>query len=205
MEIVFLALVTAFILFRLFKVLGSVDEDERDNGYNEFDEVINEIQKAQGMHDNTINIADAFEAQFPPELREQFDKFREIDSQFSAKSLFEKAKKAFEIILIALNNHDLKTLKPLLTDKVYKAFSQEIKRRKNENEKFDIEVLSHENSTIKSASIVRGSIARVTFLFKTDQKMRVGSSNEISSIEDTWTFEKDLRDKNNPIWKLVAT
>lgn len=204
MEIVFLALVTAFILFRLFKVLGTIDEDEKDAQYSEFEEVMREIQKAQGMGD-TIDIADAFEAQFPPEFRDQFDKFRKIDENFSAKSLFEKATKAFEIIVVALNNHDLKTLKPLLSDKVYKAFAQEVKRRKNDNEKLSIEILSHENSTIKSASIAQSSTARVVFLFKTDQKIHTGSSNEIVSVEDTWVFEKNLKDKSNPVWKLVAT
>lgn len=206
MEIVFLALITAFILFRLFKVLGTIDEDEQNQNFQEFDDLLNEIKKEEQAAENEIHVADAFEAALPTEVRDQFDKFREIDPNFKAYALFEKSKKAFEIIVVALNSHDLKTLKPLLSDKVYKVFSEEIKKRKKQGIKSNIKILQHKDSAIESASFVKGSVARVTIRFNTEQSIEDSANHsEIVHIEDTWTFEKDLQNQKNPIWKLIAT
>lgn len=205
MEIIFLALVTAFVLFRLFKVLGTMEEDEKNPSVDEFEEIMKEMHEDHEAT-NAIEIADAFEAQLAPQLRETFDEFRKIDNNFMAQPLFEKAKKAFEIIVIALNSHDLKTLKPLLSEKVYKAFSEEVKRRKKSGEKITIQILAHKGSEIQAAKLIKNTVAQVKFCFRTDQLIQSSARNsETIEIEDAWTFEKDLGNTNETIWKLIAT
>lgn len=198
MEIIFLIAITVFILFRLFKVLGTVDEDEANEELSDY-KIANEVDFDD--EDDEISIQDAFEANMMQSLREIFDQYREIDSNFRAKDFFDKAKMAFTIVVEAFNSNDAKTLKPLLSSKILKAFTDEIKKRKSNKQKEGVKVVRHYNSEIIDAKL-KGKVAQIKILFRTEQKFE--NEVDLVQMEDTWVFERDLS-KKDPIWKLVST
>ena len=179
-------------------MLGTVDEDEANEELSDY-KIANEVDFDD--ENDEISVQDAFEANMMQNLRDMFDQYREIEPDFRAKDFFDKAKMAFTIIVEAFNANDAKALKPLLSAKILKAFSDEIKARKSSKHKEEVKVVRHYNSEIMDAKL-NGKIAQIKILFRTEQKFE--NEVDLVQMEDTWVFERDLS-KKDPIWKLVST
>ena len=137
-----------------------------------------------------------------PLLKESEEKLSKIYEQFEGfdhRSFLDGAKKAFEIILTAYNQGDKKTLKPLVSKDVFKAFENAITQKSNnpKSQFFSLIVDGIEDAKIENNNI------KISVKFTSEQLVN-DDENTIIKKQDIWTFEKHKESKS-PIWTLVAT
>src|SRR5262249_12895694 len=131
---------------------------------------------------------------------------------FNERDFVGGAKAAFEMILGAFAQGDVKTLRSLLSDEVYSNFANEIERREQAGEKLESTIVRMRSAEITDAKL-QGSEAMVTVKSVTDQvnvlrdakgEPLPEQSTDAHEVIDLWTFARDTR-ANDPNWLLVAT
>jgi predicted lipid-binding transport protein (Tim44 family) len=136
----------------------------------------------------------------------------EKSNAFTVPSFITGANTAYEMILEAFAKSDKATLKPLLARELYDSFNKVIDARKAEGQSQQFQFVGVKSSKIKSATLL-GSKANIEVEFAADiisatlnaeGKIVDGDSTSIRTINDLWTFERDLSSRD-PNWKLVAT
>ncbi len=133
---------------------------------------------------------------------------------FSKKGFIDNAKNAFEIIVKSFANGDVKTLKTLLEPKIYKSFSDFIKKREEDGLTTVSDFIGFEEVEIVEASLdKKKNLASITVRFTSEQVNLVkdkdgeyveGDPNYIQTITDIWTFTKSMNN-SNPAWLLGRT
>ena len=209
LDIVFFALIAGFIMLKLFNVIGRIENNEYNNKKN-IHSILNELSnKKKKVVD--VEIVSAAEAALPQKTRDVFDKIRKYEPTFDVTYFIEGVKKAFNTIIQALNKGDKNTLKNLLSNEIFSLFNKELNRRKASGQTYEVTVVG-----IKSVDILDTSIKNLDATIKVkiiseqikvikdkSEKIIDGSSNRIINIQDTWSFNKNI--KKDSIWKLVAT
>jgi predicted lipid-binding transport protein (Tim44 family) len=222
-DIVFFAMIAAFLVLRLRSVLGRRDGHEggyldafrrrspreRTDGDGEGDTVValpDRSQEAAGAAEPPI--PEAADGTLPAVLA----RIKRADAKFSPEEFVAGAKSAFEIILGAFAAGDVATLKSLLSADVYANFLQAIRSRERAGERLENALVSMKEAEIVDAS-VEGRVANVTVKFVSEQ-MRVtrdesgeaveGDPSAVIEVTDFWTFSRDTRSRD-PNWHLVAT
>lgn len=116
--------------------------------------------------------------------------------KFDQNDFIDKAKKAFEIIFVAYAKGDKKTLKNLMTSRIYNAFSLAIDDRNSRKEILDGSLLRFIKSEITDANISNDDIL-ITMKFDTEQsnvlkseqgEILEGNSDFIENRSDIWVF-----------------
>ena len=183
-DIIVFAVIAAFIIYRLRSVLG------KRTGFQKT--IVAKPQENTNKKETT-NI---------PSLKENEQKFElvyKVVQGFDHKVFLEGAKKVFEIIITAFNNGDKKTLKPLVSSDVYKAFEDAIDSKAN-NPKSQFYSLVVEN--IEDARVDSGKIT-ISVKFVSEQ-MIDNKEDSIVKNQDIWVFEKPIK-SNSPAWILIST
>lgn len=136
----------------------------------------------------------------------------EADPAFMPKSFLEGAKGAYEMIVTAFAASDRKTLKNLLDREVYEGFDAAIAEREANRQTVDFTFVGLPRVEISDAEVERKT-AQVTVQFDAEivsatldeaGNLVEGSSEQVVTITDEWTFARPLRSRD-PNWKLVAT
>jgi predicted lipid-binding transport protein (Tim44 family) len=134
------------------------------------------------------------------------------DPGFDAKHFLTGARAAYEMVVTAFAEGDLRTLKNLLGREVYEGFEAAIRERQAKGETVETRFVSIDKAEITGAEL-RGRSAQVTVRFVSqlisvtrDQAGAVidGSPEKVIDVTDVWTFARDLSTRD-PNWKLVAT
>ena len=129
LQIFILAAVALFLFWRLRSVLGSREG---------FEKTMQEIQTQTNKikpDPSVSNPDDDFDndiSDYVEENSENAKTLKEIkasNKNFTVESFVSGAKKAYEIILMAFENSDLKTLKPLLDKSVFESFKSVVDDR----------------------------------------------------------------------------
>jgi predicted lipid-binding transport protein (Tim44 family) len=131
---------------------------------------------------------------------------------FDAKHFLTGARAAYEMVVTAFAEGDLRTLKNLLGREVYEGFEAAIRDRAGKGETVETRFVSIDKAEITAAEL-RGRSAQVTVRFVSqlisatrDKAGAVidGSPEKVIDVTDVWTFARDLSTRD-PNWKLVAT
>lgn len=210
-DIVFFALVAAFLILRLRSVLGRRTGNERPPpGWNSSE---NGRHPAQDKG-NVIDLTPVRKAEPVPDtsLGRNLAAIAQADRSFSPDSFVGGASSAFEMILGAFTTGDKQTLRPLLSDDVFGNFAGAIDARAQAGDQLDTRLVG-----IRAAEIVEGgltgSTARVTVRFTSEQtnvlkdregRIIEGDPDRVTEVVDEWTFQRDVRSPD-PNWLLVAT
>lgn len=134
------------------------------------------------------------------------------DPGFDAKHFLTGARAAYEMVVTAFAEGDLRTLKNLLGREVYDGFEAAIRDRQAKGETVETRFVSIDKAEITGAEL-RGRNAQVTVRFVSqlisatrDKAGEVieGSPEKVIDVTDVWTFARDLSTRD-PNWKLVAT
>jgi predicted lipid-binding transport protein (Tim44 family) len=205
-DILLLAVIVGIIFARLFKILGSVDEDSE--AHHHFAQKIREqyYQAHAGKQHKKadINIPSAIEASLSEQDTTTIKQFQNIDSSFNLTTFIEGAQRAFEMIIHAFNEGDKDTLAQLLTPQVYKEFIAEIERRNKAKEFSKTTIVSIKSCSVEKAEL-SGTQASITLQFITEQISTVGEdSSPVMTRKDLWTFTRDLSGRSK-IWQLAST
>jgi predicted lipid-binding transport protein (Tim44 family) len=215
-DILFFAMVAAFIALRLRSVLGrrTGHERRRTEGYGN---VGNE-----GTSDNVVPIGDrgpvqpevdqAIAALTEGDVKHGLMRVREADPQFDLKEFLTGAGLAFEMIVDAYAAGDKAVLRPLLADQVFRGFARAIDERVAIEQSLDTQLLSVGQPEVIEADLV-DSMARLTLRFQSEQvnvvrdrdgKIVEGDPQTAENVVDLWTFERDTV-SGDPNWILIET
>ena len=186
-DIVLLAIVAGIIILRLRNVLGKGAEDSA-------------IRAKKSV------IVDAqFEDVKSSKLEENIN-----TKEFKEDIFLKGAQAAYEMIVNAFASADKKTLKDLTSPDVYKSFVAVLDDRKNKKllnqftfigiKKAKIENIDKKDSfyTVKTRFVSE----IISSVKDANNNIIEGSSDEIQTVNDVWSFSKDLNSED-PTWLLT--
>lgn len=216
LDIIFFAMVAAFILLRLRRALGRRTGHERPPP--------NPLARGQA-EDSTDNVVQLPDREAGPET--PGDDFSDVedpvlaaglaqvqggDASFMRAEFLDGARGAFEIVLEAFAAGDTERLRGLLDDDVYRPFARAIQDRENAGQFLETTLVAIDETDIIEAGM-NGRTAFITVRFVTQQinatrdaedKVVEGDASHVAVITDLWTFERDTQSRD-PNWKLAAT
>jgi predicted lipid-binding transport protein (Tim44 family) len=218
LDIIFFAMVAAFIAFRLRNVLGRrtgherrrTDRVSRPTPVRSNDTVVPMPERqpaAQAPADEApgAEVTDGA-------LKAGLTQVRLADPGFDPEYFLQGARAAFAMIVEAFAKGERAALRPLLADGVYREFAQAIDEREQRRHTLTTELVALRTAEI-TAAVMRGTSARVTVHFVSDQinvtrdengEVVDGDPKQIAEVADLWTFERDTRSRD-PNWALVET
>jgi len=211
---IILAMIAAFLVFRLRSVLGKRTGNERppQNPYGDSAQTGN----AEAVGDENVvalpgsGPADDIPAYTP--ATDGLKAIREADSGFSLQEFLEGARAAFDMVVTSFANGDKETLRPLLSDEVFENFSGAIEARDSAGETMEMTLVGIREADVLEANM-DGRVAFVTVKFITEQIEVIrdkdgdpvsGDPSKVTTVTDIWTFARNTRSRN-PNWTLVAT
>ena len=214
LQIFILAAVAVFLFWRLRSVLGSREGFEKT--MQEIQTQTNKIKPVPSVS-NTDDDFDNDISDYVEENSENAKTLKEIkalNKNFTVESFVSGAKKAYEIILMAFENSDLKTLKPLLDKSVFESFKSVVDDRQKKQLSIEASFIGMRDIRITNVYYDKKiNMAEITVAFKSEMstvvkdktgKVIEGDPNEIKKQKDIWTFSKKLADKK-PIWFIKST
>lgn len=225
LDIIFFAMIAAFLVLRLRSVLGrrTGNEKPRRSPYEA------QADRTQRRDDNVVDlpgrrrgegVGDDEESQANGQLPSWgrasavagMDAVMRADPDFDTESFLAGARGAFEMIVTAFANGDKPTLRPLLSGEVYRNFAAAIDEREAVGESMETEVLGFKSIALQDGR-VEDRVMHVTVAFVTEQinvvrdgdgKVVDGDPDHIAKVSDLWTFARDTG-SGDPNWLLVAT
>jgi predicted lipid-binding transport protein (Tim44 family) len=186
-DIVLLAIVAGIIILRLRNVLG------------------------KGAEDSVIRAKKSVivDAQFEDVKSSKVEENINI-KEFKEDAFLKGAQAAYEMIVNAFASADKKTLKDLTSPEVYKSFVAVLDDRKNKKllnqftfigiKKAKIENIDKKDSfyTVKTRFVSE----IISCVKDADNNIIEGSSDEIQTVNDVWSFSKDLN-SDDLTWHLT--
>ena len=215
LDIIILAAVTAFILARLWFVLGrrNDDEQERPNPFaapSDEDEenvvVLPKPEAAQGSSALTLGGHSVYS------LAGTLDKIKEKDPFFDEKQFLQGSKTAFTMIVEAFAHNDLAPVARWLAPPVRESFQKAIMTRQTAGEVLEGHVERVSEAEVAAARL-EDSWAYLTVQFTSIQanitrnaegQIIAGAPGQTEEIHDTWVLARDLK-ADDPNWQLVET
>jgi predicted lipid-binding transport protein (Tim44 family) len=215
-DILFFAMVAAFIAFRLRSVLGrrTGHERRRTPGWQTAPND-NTNDKVVPLPDRSRPAADAekaFASIRDEGLKRALTSIRMADPSFDLDSFLPGAKAAFEMIVEAYATGNKEALRPLLADDVLGGFVGAIEEREAAGQTLETQLIAVHQADVVDAEL-QGSLARVTVKFTSEQvnvlrdasgEVVDGDPKQADEVVDVWTFERDTR-SSDPNWTLVET
>lgn len=216
-DIILFAMIAAFLILRLRSVLGrrTGNERRRDLMPRRPTPVADKpgpdkVATPDGA-DKVIAIP-AIAAGSTGAVADGVARIRRADPSFDPSQFLDGARVAFEMIVSAFAKGDKTALRPLLSDEVYRPFTQTIDERMAARETVETRELKLDQAEIVEADMA-GRSARVTVKLVSHQ-ITVTRAMDGSIVDgdpehpvektDHWTFARDTR-STDPNWMLVAT
>jgi predicted lipid-binding transport protein (Tim44 family) len=220
--IIIMAFVAGFVILRLRSVLGKRTGQERPPPSDPFgrrraragDEPAREDEGEEEATDNVVRLPgrDGEEISVETPLGAGLTQIKVADPRFDPGEFVEKAKDAFEYIVMNFAEGNTAALKPLLSKDVFEGFSSAIEERKNKEEKLETNLVRIKDAELLEAEM-SGRTASVTVKYTTEQinvtrdkdgNVVDGDPDRIADVVDIWTYERNTR-SSDPNWVLVAT
>lgn len=224
-DILFFAVVAAFIAFRLYSVLGKKDGTEQNITHRVkemWEAKAAEVkQKAEAIVAEEQAAATKRLPQATPAMamnnvveaaKDGVKTLMEKDKSFTPERFLGGAQSAYEIILKAFAEGDKISLQRLLESALLKEFETDMDRRKASGETMITTIVAMVRAEITSA-LLNGKIASVSVAFESEQvsctknaagEVIAGHETTSERIHDVWVFERDITSRN-PSWLLVDT
>jgi predicted lipid-binding transport protein (Tim44 family) len=209
LDIIFFAMVAAFLVLRLRSVLGRRTGAERPPS----EQWSAAAKKGEGK---VIDLAAVRRSVAEPSpaspVGQGLAGIRAADPAFDLDTFLAGARAAFEMIVAAYANGDKAKLQPLLAPEVYRHFADAIDARQRAGETLQTELIALRSADPKAAC-QEGAIAKLTVRFVTEQVNLLhdaaghvieGDPSRTTEVIDEWTFHRDVR-SGDPNWLLAAT
>jgi predicted lipid-binding transport protein (Tim44 family) len=215
-DILFFAMVAAFIALRLRSVLGrrTGHERRRFGGLSG--------ARGNGANDNVVALPDrsssapegdaAIAALGDDNIKTGLTQIRLADQRFDLQQFLGGARAAFEMIVEAYGAGEKDVLRPLLADDVFAGFASAIDQRQATRRTLETRLIAIRKADVIEARM-QGALARVVVRFTSEQvnvvrdaegKVLEGDPGTTEEVVDIWTFERDTRSPD-PNWMLVET
>jgi predicted lipid-binding transport protein (Tim44 family) len=221
-DILFFAMVAAFIALRLRSVLGRRTGQERRRTGGFPGPARPNGADGKGASDNVVALPDRSVATGEPDaaiadlaegdVKTGLTQIRLADPRFDLNQFLAGARAAFEMIVQAYAAGDKDALRPLLADDVFAGFAGAIDQRSVDGHTLDTQLMAIEKAEVVDAAM-QGNMARVSIRFASEQinvvrdadgKEIEGDPTNVEEVIDIWTFERDTHSRD-PNWTLVET
>lgn len=221
-DIIFFALVAAFVILRLRSVLGrrTGNERQRPDPFRPAPPQPVERRPEVLPPGNTSNNPAANPNPAPPtapvyapgSLAGGIAQIKIADPNFDEQEFLKGARAAFEYIVGAYAAGDEEKLKPLLSTEVFDGFKGAIVNRRNAGQ-------VHETTIVRLREVepttarMDGVNASITIRYVSEQinvtrdaagQVVDGDPDRIAEVTDAWTYARNTR-SSDPNWVLVAT
>ncbi len=207
LDILFLAAIAGFLIYKLYTVLG------QSKGYEGQSPTEDEGKTIIPLRREFVGESNASPLKEPSEqLHHSLRELSRLDPLFETQRFLQGAHRAFEIIIQAYFQADLETIKPLLSSALYHNFSKVLKEYKKNKEACDSSLLRIKSVEIAELDLKK-SRAKIKVKYISDQifvtrdakgNVIEGDPDQIEVITDEWTFVRKLS-SSDPNWQLVAT
>lgn len=212
MDMIFLILITGYLLYRLWMVLGQETEDDQQRREKNLHQIEGESNIIELPAKQIAGSDSTSEGELKPGARMGLEAVKQADPNFNLDYFLRGATSAYEIIATAFAQGDKETLQNLLTRKVFGQFEAAIDERNTDKRQLEVTIDKFERVDIDSIELVEQQIA-IAVRFKTSQ-VRVMSDESgtildnpakiSTSITDIWTFTH-LIGSTDSTWYLAAT
>jgi predicted lipid-binding transport protein (Tim44 family) len=220
LDILIYAAIAAFLLFRLWSVLGQKTEDEtkdnpRPNPFErtpEKDTDEENVVVLEGRARPAQPSALTGAGHAPASLAGTIDQMKQVDPAFNEKQFMEGAKAAFRQIVECFASGDLTKVVWLLGPNVRLPFEKIIAQRQAAGEKLLNKIDRIDAADIIGAKLV-DNVATLVVEYVSHQSHIVLAAGESEygktwprpeETRDVWTFRRDLKSAD-PNWLLVET
>ena len=213
-DILILAMIAVFIFNRLRSVLGKKTGNEtksaRDFG-------VAKKSYKESNPDNTIktefrNKNSEINISFHPDkkINDSLNKIKKIEKNFEMDEFLDKAKKAFEYILNAYANNNVKALEALLEKDIFLEYKKAIENRIKKKQMFEVTIIGINKPEIVDVNLENNN-AEICVRYDSEQihvtkdskdNVLDGDVNQILTIQEEWMFFRKLKSKN-PNWSLL--
>ena len=221
-EIVILAMVALYLVWKLGSVLGrrTGDEQQRQDAVT-LSKKPNGTAKGTGDKDKVVPIsgrkepaisAGTITTKAEPGVELGIAQIRAADGSFDPTGFAKGAGAAFQMIVAAFAEGDTGSLRPLLSDDLYDEFSEAIRARLASGDSMENRIEALKSSEIVDARM-EGRTAFVTVKFLSSQinvvrnaegEVTDGDPDKAIEVTDLWTFARNTR-ATDPNWTLVET
>lgn len=184
-EILVLAFIAGFVLFRLYTTLGKRTDSERPEPAPAQGELPRDPVQAPVTPPTTIGSAG-----------EGVAAIERADPNFEPGYFVQGARSAYEMIVGAFAKGDRETLRGLLTPRVYESYIAAIDAREAQNG-VGPEIVRLKAAEIADAELI-GDTARVVVKFEAE--LAEGATG-VRDARERWTFERNVR-SSDPNWFL---
>lgn len=186
-EILLMAFVAGFVLFRLYTTLGRRPDGERPA----------QPAPAQGeLPRETVGPSASMAPGVVATAGEGLMAIVRVDPNFDVDHFVTGSRAAYELIISAFAKGDHDALRGLLTPRVYESYAAAISKREETNG------VGPELVRLKTAEIVdanlSGDTARVTVKFEAEM---AEGAHGVRDARERWTFERNVR-ASDPNWLL---
>jgi predicted lipid-binding transport protein (Tim44 family) len=212
-ELLILFAIAAFVLFRLKSVIGT------RTGYESPPDYLNRDNAAKAAHDPLEGEEEAEDdaglgRPVPDSAKTALAAMREAEPDFSLAVFLDGARGAYEVILMAYEAGDRKTLSDLLDPDVYAAFETVIDERAAAGLKVDSRFIGVRDLRLESAAFdpatgegdltLRFIGELITAVHDSEGRVVEGDPNEVHRQTHVWTFSRRMGARD-PNWRLSAT
>jgi predicted lipid-binding transport protein (Tim44 family) len=189
-EILVLAFIAGFVLFRLYITLGRRTGAERPAEPRP--------APAQGELPQERPAETAFAGPLGTgKVGEGLMAIVRADPSFDSEHFLSGARGAYELIVNAFAKGDKETLRGLLTPRVYDSYAAAIAAREERGE-VGPELVRLRNAEIMDADL-QGDLARISVRFEAEL---AEGAHGVRDAREKWTFERDIRSPD-PNWRLA--
>ena len=210
-EILVLAGIAIFLVLRLKNVLGTREGFEKPPLQDAAPpKKSRDFRVIDGGEDT--DITDNVDKKSPS--AEALARMKKVDADFMVNDFLTGARSAYEMILMAFENGDLKDVESFLDEDVKDAFQQVIDMRAKKKLKVEAEFFGIRELSLKNADFDdKSNVAELSVAFtgelssvvkNKDGEVVEGDAKQVKRQRDTWTFSRDLS-SSDPNWLLVAT
>lgn len=224
-DLIFLALVAAFVLLRLRSTLGrkigfdgnGEDTTNRPRSLRNMlgSEIPSEeraalIQQQQEEEEREERAAVTTGVQGA--AQEALAKIYAIDPHFSVREFLSGAKTAYDMVIEAFEKGDVSTLKILMSPEVFRGFEDAIEARATSETRTETTLVAIRSAQIVSVELKNTQVG-LTVKFISEQIHLVrnrngdiveGDASNPETVEQEWVFERDTRSRD-PNWMIVET
>lgn len=196
-DLLILALIAVVVLFQLYNVLG------RRVGFKAEDKPV--VQKSDDSEGPFNRPGQEPKAQ-PERLRmPNLDALKARDAHFNEVNFVEKAREAYEQIVLAFNRGEIEGLKDRLSESVYGVFAKAIEAR-GEQKAMTVSFVEAPKTDLDQIELKDDrALVRVRFLSELLYEMADTDGGEPKKAHrrtaEFWTFQKNLKSPTNP-WIL---
>lgn len=191
-QVVILAAIALFVLFRLYSVLGKGEDDtpmrrtEPSAKSGASDRPTAPVSNMPNQSETPI---------FTGPAAAGLEEIYAADNSFSLPVFLRGARSAYEMIVNAYGRGDRETLRPLLDDDVYEAWDAAITNREAEA-RDPFELLRIKKVEIESAEL-DGNMARIWVHYQAE----LGDGETTRTAKELWAYMRDVTG-SDPNWIL---